>query len=218
MGTDDLHKKRNTSLRKRQANKQEKEAILVVCEGKKTEVNYLRQLKDYLKLNNVQIDIFPSKNSDPSEVVNFANKKNDLFNYNEVYCVFDKDTHANLTKAQEECEKYKKKCIKEDKNFKFEAIISNPCFEFWILLHFTYTTKPFGTNSPCGELINNDLRTYIKDYSKNYNFTPIIKDNLDTAIENAQKTNKEAKSNNYTSPYTFMNKLASKFKELHNAK
>lgn len=210
MGTDDLHKKRNTSLRKRQVNKQEKEVILVVCEGKKTEVNYLRQLKDYLKLNNVQIDIFSSKNSDPSEVVNFAKEKNKSHSYDKVYCVFDKDTHSNFNKARKEC----KQC-------NFEAIISNPCFEFWILLHFTYTTANFHTdnkNSPCDKLINNYLKTHIKDYSKDYNFTSIIKDKLNTAIKNAQKANKEAESNDYTSSYTLMDKLANKFLELSNAK
>lgn len=148
MGTDDLHKKRNT--RDRKTRKNEYEAILIVCEGEKTEINYLKQLKNFFRLNNITIDIIPNENSSPLQVVKFAKKKNDLFDYNEVYCVFDKDTHANFIKAQEECEKY----IKEDKNFKFEAITSNPCFEFWILLHFTCTTKPFGTNSPCNELIN----------------------------------------------------------------
>ncbi|EDO8878045.1 RloB domain-containing protein [Campylobacter coli] len=214
MGTDDLHKKRNIKLRDRKARRKENEVILIVCEGEKTEINYLKQLKNFFRLNNITIDIIPSENSSPLQVVKFAKKKNDLFDYNEVYCVFDKDTHANFTKAQEECEEY----IKEDKNFKFEAIISNPCFEFWILLHFTCTTKPFGTNSPCGELINKDLKKYIKDYTKNYNFANIIKQNLDIAITNAQKVNKEAENNNYTSSYTFMDKLALKFQELNNAK
>ncbi|EKJ5635316.1 RloB domain-containing protein [Campylobacter coli] len=218
MGTDNLHKKRNTRPRDRKIRKNEYEAILIVCEGEKTEINYLKQLKNFFRLNNITIDIISSKNSNPLQVVKFAKKKNDLFNYNEVYCVFDKDTHANFTKAQEECEKYIKNYIKEDKNFKFEAIISNPCFEFWILLHFRYTTKSFDANSPCSELINNNLRTYIKDYTKNYNFANIIKQNLNTAISNANEVNKEAENNNYTSSYTFMDKLALKFQELNNKK
>ncbi|MFY4690256.1 RloB family protein [Campylobacter jejuni] len=218
MGTDDLHKKRNTKIRDRKPKRQENEIILIVCEGEKTEINYLKQLKNFFRLNNITIDIISSKDSNPLQVVKFAKEKNDLFDYNEVYCVFDKDTHANFTKAQEECEKYTKKYIKKDKNFKFEAIISNPCFEFWILLHFTYTTKSFSTNSPCNELINACLKAYIKNYTKNYNFTNTIQQNLDTAITNAQKANKEAEKNNYVSSYTFMDKLAIKFKELKNAK
>lgn len=112
MGTDDLHK-RNKTLRSRKAKRQENEVILIVCEGKKTEINYLNQLKDFFSLNNVNINIISSKNPSPLQVVKFAKEKNELFNYNEVYCVFDKDTHANFTKAQEECEKYIKKIYKK---------------------------------------------------------------------------------------------------------
>ncbi|HED6851738.1 TPA: RloB domain-containing protein [Campylobacter coli] len=207
MGTDDLHKQRNIKLRDRKARRKENEVILIVCEGKKTEVDYLRQLKDYLKLNNVRIDIFSSKNPSPLKVVKFAKEKSEEYFYNKIYCVFDKDTHLDFNEAKQKCEQCN-----------FEAIISNPCFEFWILLHFEYTTKPFGTNSPCKELIDNDLKKYIKDYTKNYNFANIIKQNLDIAIANAQKVNKEAENNNCTSSYTFMDKLAFKFQELNNAK
>lgn len=147
------------------------EIILIVCEGEKTEKNYLNQLKDFFRLSNVSINIISSKKPNPSQIVEFTKEKNKDYSYNKVYCVFDKDTHSDFDKAKQECEKYK-----------FEAITSNPCFEFWILLHFTYTTKSFSTNSPCNELIESDLKKHIKDYKKDYNFTSIIKQNLSTAL------------------------------------
>ncbi|EKJ5635862.1 RloB domain-containing protein, partial [Campylobacter coli] len=49
-------------------------------------------------------------------------------------------------------------------------------------------------------------------------FANIIKQNLNTAISNANEVNKEAENNNYTSSYTFMDKLALKFQELNNKK
>ncbi|EIY6494910.1 RloB domain-containing protein [Campylobacter lari] len=207
METDDLCKKRKTKIRDRKPKRQENEVILIVCEGEKTEKNYLNRLKDLFSLSNVSINIFSSKNPSPLQVVKFAKEKSKENSYDKIYCVFDKDTHSNFDKAKQECKKYK-----------FEEITSNPCFEFWILLHFTCTTKPFGTNSPCNELINNDLKKYIKDYTKNYNFANIIQQKLDTAITNAQKINKMAENNNYTSSYTFMDRLAIKFQELNNAK
>lgn len=207
MGTDDLCKKRKTKIRDRKPKRQENEVILIVCEGEKTEKNYLNRLKDFFRLSNVSINIISSKKPNPSQIVEFTKEKNKDYSYNKVYCVFDKDTHSDFDKARQECEKYK-----------FEAITSNPCFEFWILLHFTYTTKSFAINSPCNELINTYLKGYIKDYTKNYNFTNIIQQNLDTAIANAQKANEEAEKNNYESSYTFMDKLAIKFKELNNTK
>ncbi|ELJ6942905.1 RloB domain-containing protein [Campylobacter jejuni] len=207
MGTDDLRKKRNTKTRDREAKRKKNEIILIVCEGEKTEKNYLNQLKDFFRLSNVSINIISSKKPNPSQIVEFTKEKNKDYSYNKVYCVFDKDTHSDFDKVRQECEKYK-----------FEAITSNPCFEFWILLHFTYTTKSFSTNSPCNELIESDLKKHIKDYKKDYNFTSIIKQNLSTAIANAQKANKEAEKNNYTSSYTFMDKLALKFQELNSAR
>ena len=44
MGTDDLRKKRKTKIRDRKTRKNEYEAILIVCEGEKTEINYLKQV------------------------------------------------------------------------------------------------------------------------------------------------------------------------------
>lgn len=75
MGTDDLHKKRNTKIRGRKTRRKENEIILIVCEGEKTEKNYLNQLKDFFKLINVSINIISSKDSDPLKIVNFAEKK-----------------------------------------------------------------------------------------------------------------------------------------------
>lgn len=57
MGTDDLRKKRKTKIRDRKTRKNEYEAILIVCEGEKTEINYLKQLKNFFRLNNITIDI-----------------------------------------------------------------------------------------------------------------------------------------------------------------
>ncbi|ECK4567018.1 RloB domain-containing protein, partial [Campylobacter jejuni] len=65
MGTDDLRKKRKTKIRDRKTRKNEYEAILIVCEGEKTEINYLKQLKNFFRLNNITIDIIPSENSSP---------------------------------------------------------------------------------------------------------------------------------------------------------
>lgn len=74
MGTDDLRKKRKTKIRDRKTRKNEYEAILIVCEGEKTEINYLKQLKNFFRLNNITIDIIPSENSSPLQVVKFAKK------------------------------------------------------------------------------------------------------------------------------------------------
>lgn len=120
-------------------------------------------------------------------MVKYAKEKSDEEIYSEVYCVFDRDTHETFEQAL--------KIANSDKLLK--AITSNPCFEYWILLHFAYTTKSFGTSggSPYDEL-QPILNKYLKDnglpaYTKNYpHFSKIIsKDRLTKACKNATTIN-----------------------------
>ncbi|MGN8592017.1 UNVERIFIED_CONTAM: RloB family protein, partial [Campylobacter jejuni] len=86
---------RNTKTRDREAKRKKNEIILIVCEGEKTEKNYLNQLKDFFRLSNVSINIISSKKPNPSQIVEFTKEKNKDYSYNKVYCVFDKDTHSD---------------------------------------------------------------------------------------------------------------------------
>lgn len=213
MGNDDLFKKnreRNErGLKRKVSFREPNEVILIVCEGEKTECNYLKILKDSLKIQNVRIEINASSDSAPISVVEFANKFKDKKNYDCIYCVFDKDTHTSFNEAIDEI----------NKNQKIKHIISSPCFEYWILLHFEYTTKSFGQNgtSPCQELIDKCLKKHLKDYCKNYKFSSnIINANIKTAIDNAKKAYENAKNNEFETSYTEMHILVDKFLELQN--
>lgn len=59
MGSDDLHnkrKKRNlNSFKRSKAKREPYETVLIVCEGQKTEVNYLKGLCEHLKINSIKI-------------------------------------------------------------------------------------------------------------------------------------------------------------------
>jgi len=91
----------------------------------------------------------------------------------------------------QEFQKLYNKCKKNDKVI---VIVNNPCFEFWFLLHFRYTERfyeNFKTLLP-------DLRKHLADYEKTEKYfvrtTPDIykrlKQNLQTAISNAEKLGK----------------------------
>lgn len=210
MGNDNLFKKkreRNERDLKRKASVREpNEVILIVCEGEKTECNYLKTLKDSLKIQNARIEINGSSDSAPISVVEFTNKIKDKKKYDCIYCVFDKDTHTSFDEAINEI----------DKNKTLKHIVSSPCFEYWILLHFEYTTKSFGQNgaSSCQELIDKCLKKHLKDYCKNYKFSSIINTNIKTAIDNAKKAYENARKNDFKTSYTEMHILVDKFLEL----
>ena len=58
-------------------------------------------------------------------------------------------------------------------------LLSNPCFEIWLLLHFKYSTKPYASNI---ELLN-ELQNSWPEYSKNISsFEAITDKRLDLCI------------------------------------
>ena len=73
MGTDNLHHKRKertkTSLRRRRAQRDSYDVVLIVCEGSKTEPRYFCELRDDLGLNNFNVVVTGESGSDPDSVV-----------------------------------------------------------------------------------------------------------------------------------------------------
>lgn len=138
-------------------------------------------MKRIERLININIEIIKSKQSTPSEIIDYTRKKQKEQEYDRAFCVIDGD----VLKQTE---------IKTGSRLK--PIISYPCFEVWLLLHFKYTGKEFYN---CDDLINLELKKYIPDYhkSKDYhakkNFYKMLKENLRTAIENAKKLDRENK-------------------------
>lgn len=205
MGTD------NNQISRRKPTKQPNKVILVICEGEKTEKNYFQRLKECLKLTSVSIKILPSPHPTPLQVIDYAEQKaKEVSEYDEIYCVFDRDTHKDFDKALDEAKKIKLK------NTIFEIIVSDPCFEFWILLHFAKITRNFSTSqSPCNALQKcKTFKQHLSDYDKsNYDFDDIVANHLNTAIENANEINKTNLPTRQT-PYTEVVRLVENLQKL----
>ena len=108
MGTDDLFHKRKAKskrhLERQKAKRAPYERVLIVCEGAKSEPNYLREIIDYLELNTANIEIDGNSGSSPASVFTYAKKryqdeKRQGDEYDKVFCVFDKDTHTTYTQT-----------------------------------------------------------------------------------------------------------------------
>ena len=219
MGTDDLFRKRkarNTSSLKRQREMRESyDKVLVVCEGEKTEPYYITALRDHFGLAQANIQIDPKSDSSPTSVVAYAktliaDNKTDPFDH--VYCVIDRDSHADFQKALDQVSGFR------SKETTLHVIVSNPCFEYWILLHFVYTTKAFGASgdSPCQELISSELKKYIPGYEKGDPsiMTNLVNNQLGTALANAERSYDEAVRNGIDNPKTEMHILVEYLKNL----
>ncbi len=220
MGTDDLFHKRTAreaeSLRRQAAKRAPYDVVLIVCEGAKTEPFYLKGLRGHLRLSNANIFIADKKTgTDPLSVVNFAIKE---FNkdpcYDRVYCVFDKDKHTTYAAA---VDKIRSTHLK--KGATLHAITSIPCFEIWLLLHFTYTTRSFisaGDTSDCSQ-VETEPKKYITGYQKgSRKIFEVIKDKTDVAIMNAKQLEAFHQTSGTDNPSTKVYELVEYLQDLRN--
>ena len=149
-----------SNIRRKGPRRESYDRVLIVCEGTRTESSYFLDLAEQYQLSSVNIKIMGT-GSDPSNLVKQAKilqkKEKDLGeSYDQVYCVFDKDSHAKFSSASLEAQANR-----------FKLARSWPCFEFWLLLHFEYTRHPYSrtSKSPCTNCIE-ELRRHIPDYEK----------------------------------------------------
>lgn len=145
--------------RRRRPTKEPYDVVLVVCEGAKTEPNYLRELRAIHKLSSVNVRIVPPPRTDPLGIVNFAigELKRDP-EYNRAYCVFDRNGHKTYAAALRRVTQSSFGATN-----RLIAIPSIPCFEVWLVLHYRYSDAPYtavGGTSACDAVIR-DLRNYL---------------------------------------------------------
>jgi len=193
--------RKNDSLRRKPQTQAREpyDIVLIVCEGEKTEPLYFDALKSELRLSNANIRICGKEcGSAPESVVEYALQefKRDPI-YDRVYCVFDKDRHPTYSTALDRIrsKRLPGKAI-------IEAITSVPCFEFWLLLHFEDTARPYsavGGNS-AGDQIVRDLKQYMPSYEKGdgdaFELTyPLVEEAIKRA-ERLEKRQTEAQTDN----------------------
>ncbi|WP_104712847.1 RloB family protein [Helicobacter cetorum] len=191
--------------------------VLIVCEGERlcSEHLYLSLYKQKFKLESLDIEIVPcGKESDFVHVVSKALKFIDGSKdnpYSHVFCVADVDNDKKKNKrVNTEIGNLKKKCGEQE----VRAIISNPCFEYWILLHLHYTTAFFKDDKELKKEIDSRLKQekcnmeYSKNNKKLYR---VIVDKYETALKNAKQVCKWHKDNgkneDYPNPSTQLNEL-----------
>ena len=216
MGTDNLFHKRKErkaeSLRRRQAMKAPYDVVLIVCEGEKTEPNYFSELKKTFRLSNANVRIC-GRGSDPLSVVNFAIE---TFRwepeFDRVYCVFDRDRHTTYDAALDRVRR-----TRLGKGSRIFAIPSIPCFEFWLLLHFIYTTRPFDApsgDSICSRVIE-ELKKYLPEYQKGeQDIFNKMQDSLNDAITNASRVQQFHQNSGTDNPSTLVHSLVEYLRDL----
>jgi hypothetical protein len=118
---------------------------LIVCEGSKTEVNYFEEIRQESRLSSVDVKVIHSPHgTEPRQVVEGAEaefKKTKAFE--KIYAVFDRDQHQTYANAIAMASARNGRFKNDEKKaVSFEPVVSVPCFELWLLLHFVNQMAP----------------------------------------------------------------------------
>lgn len=136
-----MHPKRRPSkpLKRSVERRAELRTIVIFCEGKNSEPDYIRGIKripEIAQSSAVNLEIDPEQGV-PLTLVRRAGQRLEDPEVDECWCLFDVEwpkNHPNLRQA-----------IELAKSSGVELAISNPCFELWLLLHFKDSTAFLST-------------------------------------------------------------------------
>lgn len=174
-------RKRTPSFRKPRI-KEPYDRVLIVCEGSKTEINYFDELIKDLKLSTVNIEILDIKQTTPDSILDeaeklYENSEGQGNPFDRVYCVFDKNGHSKYQETKNTIDQRKKPKV-------FYYAFSEPCFEFWLLLHFIKTDRPFANFDELRKY--KYFKKHFPNYEKSKNIFDDLKDKIPTACQNAK--------------------------------
>ncbi|WP_371783923.1 RloB family protein [Streptosporangium subroseum] len=138
--------------------------MLIVCEGRVTEIEYFQGVRDHFR--SLPVEIHDCRviglGRDPASVVGHAIQERDSkkhearaqrdsnIAYDEVWCVVDVDDHTTLDRA-----------LVDARRAGINLIVSSPCFELWVLYHFQdYLVSTNGIE------VGRKLKKHIPEYDK----------------------------------------------------
>jgi hypothetical protein len=166
------------------------QAFLIVTEGEKTEPNYFLALRKLLQLAAADVEILHPLGTDPLTLTREAirirddrksqAKKGFAIPYDEVWVVFD------LEKPHDGRHKLAANAMGLPEAAGIEFAYSNPCFEFWLLLHKQFTTAPF---AGCDQVVKR-LEVHWKNYFKGLSPTVEFLRRIPNAVVNAERCRK----------------------------
>ena len=125
-------RKESDSLRRRGPKRDPFPRILIVCEGAVTEKEYFCYLHH---AERIPIVLEIEAGGDPKKLVERAKSlqreaRDSGDPFDQVWCVFDIDDHKRIADAKQQA-----------RDNGIGLIVSNPCFDLWILLHYQDLTQ-----------------------------------------------------------------------------
>ena len=173
------------SFRRPRPSVEPRACVLLVCEGFKTEPLYFRSLQRQLKLLPVEIEIV-GQGAAPITVVQRAVEMRNTrehevrrgrkdFDYDHVWRVIDvEQPHNNPSLLP---------ALDQARDNKINVALSNPCFEYWFILHFADCSAPLVNQKG----VLRELKKYIPNYSKDQDVFEKVWTSVGDAIRRAKE-------------------------------
>ncbi|WAL72085.1 RloB family protein [Kitasatospora sp. YST-16] len=165
--------RRTTSGRRRPTGSRRlQDRILVICGAQETEKQYFESLRDERKNSNVVVKIAVEVGS-PLDVVRSAIKRREQSqdDFEECWAVIDKD-EFDLGPAMKLARKHG-----------IRIALSVPCFEYWLLLHFTACNAEVPDYRGLARLLKKHLPKYDKSRLEFKHY----RDGVESAVDRAAK-------------------------------
>ena len=195
--------------RKKPGSRAARDRILIVSEGTKTEPNYFKELRSDYRIASMEVKS-GGGGTGPVQVVRYAKelfRKDYKKAFESVYVVFDRDDHASYEDALSLAEELNGK-LRNDENkcVNFFAVVSIPCFELWLLLHFEDVNNPVVRDDVFRRL-KHHLPKYKKGSDAVYALTKVGQsDAISRAKELKEKAEQGARGDG---PFTTVHELVS---------
>lgn len=178
----------------------EQPRCLVLCEDTKSSLIYLGDAARHFRAH-AKVEVANCGRTDPQGIVAEAIRRQQK--YDQVFCVIDRDGHPKFDEALQLCAQHAS----------VKVIASYPCYEYWILLHFRATRKPYVATAKdsSADLLLKDLMKEpgMGDYSKGKSIGLFQKllDKLPEAIRHAHQITMAVNGDGEPNPSTKIHEL-----------
>ncbi|WP_130346212.1 RloB family protein [Herbihabitans rhizosphaerae] len=128
---------------------EERQQVLIVCGGEVTEPSYFRGLKKAARNPALRIDV-RGRGEAPISLVQYTARVAENETYDRAWCVVDVDDFDLESVV----------ALARDRGI--GLAVSNPCFEYWLLLHFVACVRPMASFAH----VVPQLRAHVPNYGK----------------------------------------------------
>ncbi len=212
-----MKRRTGNDLKRRRPIRNRFDRVLIVCEGEKTEPNYLEEIRQDARISTLDIKIISSAlGTEPKQIVESA--ENEFLRsreYERIYVVFDRDDHQTYANAIDmSSARHQKYKNDEGKLVSFEAVVTVPCFELWLLIHFVDVRHWLHRDDVIRRL-RQQIPGYSKGNKKTYSGTATL---IDDAIRRGTFLKNSFSRLPGNEPYTDMHELVHTLRTLKSTK